>query len=122
MIRTEIDSMPAELDDLRRKIMQQEIEEMALKKEEDQLSKDRLQQLAKELSEEKDQFNAMKARWEAEKSGVDRVKELKSQIEQMPVSYTHLDVYKRQLYGSTEAGRRIGTWPRPEQSDATETK
>ena len=83
MIRTEIDSMPAELDDLRRKIMQQEIEEMALKKEEDQLSKDRLQQLAKELSEEKDQFNAMKARWEAEKSGVDRVKELKSQIEQM---------------------------------------
>lgn len=56
---------------------------MALKKEEDQLSKDRLQQLAKELSEEKDQFNAMKARWEAEKSGVDRVKELKSQIEQM---------------------------------------
>ena len=83
MIRTEIDSMPAELDDLRRKIMQQEIEEMALKKEEDQLSKDRLQQLAKELSEEKDQFNAMKARWEAEKSGVDRVKDLKSQIEQM---------------------------------------
>ncbi|MBM6918416.1 ATP-dependent chaperone ClpB [Intestinimonas butyriciproducens] len=83
MIRTEIDSMPAELDDLRRKIMQQEIEEMALKKEEDQLSKDRLQQLAKELSEEKDRFNAMKARWEAEKSGVDRVKELKSQIEQM---------------------------------------
>ena len=83
MIRTEIDSMPAELDDLRRKIMQQEIEEMALKKEEDQLSKDRLQQLAKELSEEKEQFNAMKARWEAEKSGVDRVKELKSQIEQM---------------------------------------
>ena len=83
MIRTEIDSMPAELDDLRRKIMQQEIEEMALKKEEDQLSKDRLQQLAKELSEEKDQFNAMKALWEAEKSGVDRVKELKSQIEQM---------------------------------------
>ena len=83
MIRTEIDSMPAELDDLRRKIMQQEIEEMALKKEEDQLSKDRLQQLAKELSEEKDQFNAMKALWEAEKSGVDRVKELKGQIEQM---------------------------------------
>ena len=83
MIRTEIDSMPAELDDLRRKIMQQEIEEMALKKEEDQLSKDRLQQLAKELSEEKDQFNAMKACWEAEKSGVDRVKELKGQIEQM---------------------------------------
>ena len=68
MIRTEIDSMPAELDDLRRKIMQQEIEEMALKKE---------------LDDEKEQFNAMKSRWEAEKSGVDSVKQLKSQIEQM---------------------------------------
>ena len=84
MIRTEIDSMPAELDDLRRKIMQQEIEEMALKKEDDQLSRDRLEELKKELADEKEQFNAMKSRWEAEKSGVDSVKQLKSQIEQMP--------------------------------------
>ena len=83
MIRTEIDSMPAELDDLRRKIMQQEIEEMALKKEDDQLSRDRLEELKKELADEKEQFNAMKSRWEAEKSGVDSVKQLKSQIEQM---------------------------------------
>ena len=83
MIRTEIDSMPAELDDLRRKIMQQEIEEMALKKEDDQLSRDRLEELKKELADEKEQFNAMKSRWEAEKSGVDSVKELKSRIEQM---------------------------------------
>ena len=83
MIRTEIDSMPAELDDLRRKIMQQEIEEMALKKEGDQLSRDRLEELKKELADEKEQFNAMKSRWEAEKSGVDSVKQLKSQIEQM---------------------------------------
>ena len=83
MIRTEIDSMPAELDDLRRKIMQQEIEEMALKKEDDQLSRDRLEGLKKELADEKEQFNAMKSRWEAEKSGVDSVKQLKSQIEQM---------------------------------------
>ena len=83
MIRTEIDSMPAELDDLRRKIMQQEIEEMALKKEDDQLSRDRLEELKKELADEKEQFNAMKSRWEAEKSGVDSVKELKSKIEQM---------------------------------------
>ena len=83
MIRTEIDSMPAELDDLRRKIMQQEIEEMALKKEDDQLSRDRLEELKRELADEKEQFNAMKSRWEAEKSGVDSVKELKSQIEQM---------------------------------------
>ena len=83
MIRTEIDSMPAELDDLRRKIMQQAIEEMALKKEDDQLSRDRLEELKKELADEKEQFNAMKSRWEAEKSGVDSVKQLKSQIEQM---------------------------------------
>ena len=83
MIRTEIDSMPAELDDLRRKIMQQEIEEMALKKEDDQLSRDRLEELKRELADEKEQFNAMKSRWEAEKSGVDSVKQLKSQIEQL---------------------------------------
>ncbi len=83
MIRTEIDSMPAELDDLRRKIMQQEIEEMALKKEDDQLSRDRLEELKKELADEKEQFNAMKSRWEAEKNGVESVKQLKSQIEQL---------------------------------------
>ncbi len=76
MIRTEIDSMPAELDDLRRKIMQQEIEEMALKKEDDQLSRDRLEELKKELADEKEQFNARKSRWEAEKQGVDQVKDL----------------------------------------------
>ena len=83
MIRTEIDSMPAELDDLRRKIMQQEIEEMALKKEDDQLSRDRLEELKKELADEKEQFNAMKSRWEAEKSGVDRVKQLKADIDRL---------------------------------------
>ncbi len=83
MIRTEIDSMPAALDDLRRKIMQQEIEEMALKKEDDRLSRDRLEELKKELADEKEQFNAMKSRWEAEKGGVESVKKLKSEIEQM---------------------------------------
>ena len=82
-IRTEIDSMPAEMDDLRRKIMQQEIEEMALKKEDDQLSKDRLAELKKELADEKEQFNAMKSRWEVEKSGVDRVKQLKADIDRL---------------------------------------
>jgi ATP-dependent Clp protease ATP-binding subunit ClpB len=83
MIRTEIDSMPAPLDDLRRKIMQQQIEEMALKKEDDQLSRDRLKELAKELADENEQFNAMKSRWETEKSGVDRVKELKSKLDDL---------------------------------------
>ena len=83
MIRTEIDSMPAELDDLRRKIMQQEIEEMALKKEDDQLSRDRLEELKKELADGKEQFNALKSRWEAEKHSVDKVKELKGRLEQL---------------------------------------
>ena len=83
MIRTEIDSMPASLDDLRRKIMQQEIEEMALKKEDDQLSRDRLEELKKELADEKEQFNALKSRWETEKHGVDKVKELKGKLEQL---------------------------------------
>ena len=83
MIRTEIDSMPAELDDLRRKIMQQEIEEMALKKEDDQLSRDRLEKLTQELAELKDRFNEQKARWEAEKNSVEEVKSLKADIDHL---------------------------------------
>ncbi len=83
MIRTEIDSMPSELDDIRRRIMQQEIEEMALKKEDDQLSRDRLAKLTAELAENKDKFNAMKARWEAERDSVDAVKRIKGEIEQL---------------------------------------
>ncbi|MEE0064529.1 MAG: Clp protease N-terminal domain-containing protein, partial [Acutalibacteraceae bacterium] len=86
-IRTEIDSMPSELDDVRRKIMQLEIEEMALKKETDKLSKERLEKLGAELAEYKDKFNEMKSRWEAEKQSVDEVKKLKSEIEQ-----THADI------------------------------
>ncbi len=67
MIRTELDSAPEELDTLRRKIMQLEIEQAALKKETDQLSKERLSQLEKELSDMRDQFQAMSARWENRK-------------------------------------------------------
>ena len=70
-IRTDIDSMPAELDDVRRKIMQLEIEEMALKKETDKLSMERLEKLGAELAEYKDKFNEMKSRWETEKQSVD---------------------------------------------------
>ena len=83
LIRTEIDSMPAELDDIRRKIMQLEIEEMALKKETDRLSIDRLAKITEELSGLKEKFDEMKARWESEKSGVENVKELKAQIERL---------------------------------------
>ena len=82
-IRTEIDSMPSELDDVRRKIMQLEIEEMALKKETDQLSQDRLEKLRVELAENKDKFNEMKSRWEAEKNSVDEVKTLKGELEKL---------------------------------------
>ncbi len=81
LIRTEIDSMPAELDDIRRRIMQQEIEEMALKKETDRLSQERLEKLRAELAANKEEFNALKARWEAEKSEVDAAKNIKAEIE-----------------------------------------
>ncbi len=81
LIRTEIDSMPSELDDIRRRIMQMEIEETALKKETDRLSADRLEKLRTELAAEKEKFAEMKARWEAEKSDVDAVKGLKAEIE-----------------------------------------
>ena len=83
MIRTEIDSMPSALDDLRRRIMQMEIEEMALKKEDDQLSRDRLEKLTQELAELKDRFNEQKARWEAEKNSVEEVKSLKADIDHL---------------------------------------
>ena len=101
-IRTEIDSMPAELDDIRRKIMQMEIEEMALKKEEDQLSRERLAKLREELANLKDSFNAMKARWESEKNSVDEVKRLKSEIEKM-----HADIENAQLRYEYETAARL---------------
>lgn len=81
MIKTEMDSMPAELDELSRKIMQMEIEEAALKKETDRLSQDRLQDLQRELAELHDEFTAKKAQWENEKSSVDRLSALREEIE-----------------------------------------
>ncbi|WP_418667703.1 ATP-dependent chaperone ClpB [Allofournierella sp.] len=82
MIRTEMDSMPAELDDLRRKIMQHEIEEAALKKETDSLSAQRLSAIQKELAEMREQYNAMKARWDNEKSSIGSLQSIREQIEQ----------------------------------------
>ncbi len=83
LIRTEIDSLPAELDDIRRHIMQLEIEEAALKKEEDSLSRAHLADVQKELAEQRDEFNSMKARWEAEKEAIGRVTALREEIEQV---------------------------------------
>ena len=82
-IRTEMDSMPTELDAVSRKIIQMEIEEAALKKEEDELSKARLAELQKELAEERDSFNAMKAQWENEKNAIGRVQQLRGKIEDL---------------------------------------
>jgi ATP-dependent Clp protease ATP-binding subunit ClpB len=81
MIRTEIDSMPQELDEITRRVMRLEIEEAALKKEKDKASKERLADLRKELSDWKSQADAMRAQWEAEKSGIDDVRKLREQIE-----------------------------------------
>ena len=80
-IRTEIDSMPQEMDDIARRIMQLEIEEMALNKETDNLSKERLGDIRKELAEQKDAFNEMKVQWEREKESIHLVSDLKAEIE-----------------------------------------
>ena len=95
LIRTEIDSMPSELDDIRRKIMQLEIED-------DQLSKDRLVKLREELANLKDKFNEMKSRWESEKSSVDEVKKIKAEIEKM-----HADIENAQMRYEYETAARL---------------
>ncbi len=83
MIRTEIDSMPTELDVISRKIIQHEIEEAALKKEDDELSKEHLAEIQKELAEMREKFNSMKARWDNEKNAIGKVQKLRADIEQM---------------------------------------
>ena len=83
MIRTEIDSMPTEMDEISRKIMQLEIEETALKKETDELSLARLEEIRKELADLREKFGAMKAQWENEKKSIHEVSDLKSEIEKV---------------------------------------
>ncbi len=82
-IRTEMDSMPTELDAVSRKIIQMEIEEAALKKEEDELSRARLSELQKELAEEQDSFRAKKAQWENEKNAIERIQQLRETLEDL---------------------------------------
>ncbi len=89
MIRTEMDSMPAELDEISRSIMQHEIEEAALKKETDKLSQEHLEDIRKELAELREKFSAMKAKWENEKSAITKVQDLRKEIEQ-----TNADIEK----------------------------
>ena len=81
MIRTEIDSMPTELDVIQRKIIQHEIEEAALRKESDRLSQEHLAEIQRELAEMREQFNAMKAKWDNEKAAIGKVQKLREQIE-----------------------------------------
>ncbi len=93
LVKTEMDSMPAEMDELSRRITQMEIEEAALKKETDRLSKDRLENLQKELAEQRDQFATMKAQWDNEKSSVDKLSHLREEIEEV----------NRQIQAATQA-------------------
>ena len=83
LIRTEMDSMPTELDEIQRKIVQHEIEEAALKKETDKLSQEHLKEVQQELSQMRDQFNAMRAKWENEKNAISKVQKLREEVEQV---------------------------------------
>jgi len=89
MIRTEMDSMPAEMDEISRQIMQHEIEEVALKKETDELSKNRLATLQKELADMRAQFAEMKSKWENEKNAIGKVQKLREDIERMSGEIEH---------------------------------
>ena len=83
LIRTEMDSMPTELDEIQRKIIQHEIEEAALKKETDKLSQEHLKEVQQELSQMRDQFNALRAKWENEKNAISKVQKLREEVEQV---------------------------------------
>ena len=117
MIKTELDSLPAELDEVQRKIMQFEIEEAALKKENDNLSKERLANLQKELAELKDNFTAQKAKWDQEKSAVDKVNKLKESINDI---YTEMEAAKRDYNLEKLAELQYGRLPELERQLAEE--
>ena len=119
MIRTEMDSMPAELDDLRRKIMQHEIEEAALKKETDTLSAQRLAALQKELAEMREQFKAMKAQWDNEKSSIGKVQSIREQIEQTNAA---IEMAEREYDLNKAAELKYGKLPELQKQLAEEEK
>ncbi|MBR6719159.1 MAG: ATP-dependent chaperone ClpB [Oscillospiraceae bacterium] len=108
MIRTEMDSMPTEMDEISRKIMQLEIEEAALKKETDAVSASHLEELRKELAEQRDKFAQMKAQWENEKGGISRVQELRAQMEQLKAE---IDNAERQYDLNKAAELKYGKLP-----------
>ena len=107
-IRTEMDSMPAELDEISRKIMQHEIEEAALKKENSRLSAEHLADIQKELTEMREQFQQMKARWENEKASIGRVQKLREEIEQVGAQ---IEVAEREYDLDKAAALKYGKLP-----------
>ncbi len=116
-IKTELDSMPAELDELNRKIMQMQIEESALKKETDNASRERLETLQKELANLQDEFSAQKAQWDNEKNAVDNLSVLREQIEDVKKRY-EIEYRKGNL---EEAGRlQYGELPKLQAQLASE--
>ena len=108
LIRTEMDSMPTELDVISRKIIQHEIEEAALKKEEDELSRARLADIQKELAEMRDEFNAGKAKWENEKNAIGKVQKLREDLEQ---ANAQLEKAQREYDLEKAAQLQYGTIP-----------
>ncbi len=108
MIRTEIDSMPAELDEVMRRIMQLEIEETALKKESDQASKERLEHIRKELQELRAKAESMKAQWELEKNVIKEVQALREEIERV---HREIEIAERQYDLNKVAELRHGRLP-----------
>ena len=108
MIRTEMDSSPAEMDDMQRKIMQLEIEEAALNRETDNLSKERLGNLRRELAEMRENFSAMKAKWENEKNSIAKVQKLREEIEQVNAQ---MEKAEREYDLNKAAELKYGTLP-----------
>ena len=112
LIKTELDSLPTELDDVQRRIMQMEIEEAALKKETDRLSRERLENLQRELAELREEFAGQKARWDNEKSAVEKIHELKAQIED---TNNQIEVAKHNYNLEKAAELQYGALPRLQQ-------
>ena len=108
MIRTEIDSMPSEMDEISRKIMQLEIEEMALNKETDSLSKERLNKIRKVLAEYRESFQQMKARWEKEKQDINKVQDIKKQLDKINAE---IEIAQRNFDYEKAAKLRYGKLP-----------
>ncbi len=117
MIKTEMDSMPTELDELQRKIMQMEIEEAALKKETDKASHERLEVLQKELAELRDDFNAQKAQWDIEKKAVENLSDLRGQIDAMN---KEIELAQREYDLNRAAQLQYGELPKLQQQLAIE--